>query len=281
MDRWKSVYAQKTDKRTLGEVIDGADIFLGLSAPGVLKPDMVKRMAPQPLIMALANPTPEITPEEAVAARPDAMICTGRSDYPEPGQQRPVLPLHLPRRARCRRDHHQRGDEARGGGRHRGARARSALGSRGARLWRRGAHLRQGLADPQPVRSAADPAHRAGGGQGRLRVRRRGASDHRLRDLRGAAQPLRVPLRLHHEAGVHPGQGRAQARDLRRGRGRAHPARHPGRGRGGAGVPAADRPPGDRGDAAGALRPLDPARPRLRADQPGRRSALPHLCAMR
>jgi len=82
MDRWKSVYAQKTDKRTLGEVIDGADIFLGLSAPGVLKPDMVKRMAPQPLIMALANPTPEITPEEAVAARPDAMICTGRSDYP-------------------------------------------------------------------------------------------------------------------------------------------------------------------------------------------------------
>jgi malate dehydrogenase (oxaloacetate-decarboxylating)(NADP+) len=82
MDRWKSIYAQKTDKRTLGEVIDGADIFLGLSAPGVLKPDMVKRMGPQPLIMALANPTPEITPEEAVAARSDAMICTGRSDYP-------------------------------------------------------------------------------------------------------------------------------------------------------------------------------------------------------
>jgi malate dehydrogenase (oxaloacetate-decarboxylating)(NADP+) len=82
MDRWKSVYAQKTDKRTLGEVIDGADIFLGLSAPGVLKPDMVKRMGEQPLIMALANPTPEISPEEAVTARPDAMICTGRSDYP-------------------------------------------------------------------------------------------------------------------------------------------------------------------------------------------------------
>src|SRR6185312_5410383 len=75
MDRWKSVYAQKTDKRTLGDVIDGADIFLGLSAPGVLKPDMVKHMAEQPLIMALAHPTPEISPEEAVAARPDAMIC--------------------------------------------------------------------------------------------------------------------------------------------------------------------------------------------------------------
>ena len=82
MDRWKSVYAQNTEKRTLGDVIDGADIFLGLSAPGVLKPDMVKRMGTQPLIMALANPTPEISPEEAIAARPDAIICTGRSDYP-------------------------------------------------------------------------------------------------------------------------------------------------------------------------------------------------------
>ena len=82
MDRWKSVYAQKTDKRTLGEVIDGADIFLGLSAPGVLKPEMVARMAKQPLIMALANPVGEISPEEAYNVRADAMICTGRSDYP-------------------------------------------------------------------------------------------------------------------------------------------------------------------------------------------------------
>jgi len=82
MDRWKSVYAQKTDKRTLGEVIDGADIFLGLSAAGVLKGEMVSRMGPKPLIMALANPSPEIAPEEAYNVRSDAMICTGRSDYP-------------------------------------------------------------------------------------------------------------------------------------------------------------------------------------------------------
>jgi malate dehydrogenase (oxaloacetate-decarboxylating)(NADP+) len=82
MDRWKSVYAQDTDKRTLAEVIEGADIFLGLSAGGVLKPEMVKRMAERPLIMALANPTPEIMPEAALIARPDALICTGRSDYP-------------------------------------------------------------------------------------------------------------------------------------------------------------------------------------------------------
>jgi malate dehydrogenase (oxaloacetate-decarboxylating)(NADP+) len=81
MDRWKAVYAQETSLRTLGEIIEGADIFLGLSAGGVLKPDMVKRMAERPLIMALANPNPEIMPDEALAARPDAMICTGRSDF--------------------------------------------------------------------------------------------------------------------------------------------------------------------------------------------------------
>jgi malate dehydrogenase (oxaloacetate-decarboxylating)(NADP+) len=82
MDRWKTIYAQKTDKRTLGEAIEGADVFLGLSAAGVLKPEMVARMAQRPLIMALANPVPEIMPDVALKARPDALICTGRSDYP-------------------------------------------------------------------------------------------------------------------------------------------------------------------------------------------------------
>ncbi|HEY8336408.1 MAG TPA: NADP-dependent malic enzyme [Tardiphaga sp.] len=82
MDRWKAVYAQKTDARTLGDVIAGADIFLGVSAPNVLKPEMVKQMADKPLVMALANPNPEIMPDEARKARPDAMICTGRSDFP-------------------------------------------------------------------------------------------------------------------------------------------------------------------------------------------------------
>src|SRR5690348_16413156 len=82
MDRWKEIYAQDTQARLLSEVIPGADIFLGLSAPGVLKPEMAKQMAKRPLILALANPTPEIMPEEALAARPDALICSGRSDYP-------------------------------------------------------------------------------------------------------------------------------------------------------------------------------------------------------
>lgn len=82
MDEWKAKFAQKTDKRTLAQVIDGADVFLGLSAAGVLKPDMVARMDKGPLILALANPTPEIMPEEAKAVRPDVVMCTGRSDYP-------------------------------------------------------------------------------------------------------------------------------------------------------------------------------------------------------
>jgi len=82
MDEIKARYVKKTDARTLGEVIQDADVFLGLSAGGVLKPEMVARMAQSPLIMALANPTPEITPELVKSVRNDAIICTGRSDYP-------------------------------------------------------------------------------------------------------------------------------------------------------------------------------------------------------
>jgi malate dehydrogenase (oxaloacetate-decarboxylating)(NADP+) len=82
MNPYLEVYAQDTNARSLDEVIEGADIFLGLSAPGVLKPEMVAKMAETPLIFALANPTPEIMPEEAKAARPDALIASGRSDYP-------------------------------------------------------------------------------------------------------------------------------------------------------------------------------------------------------
>ena len=82
MDEDKIQFVQKTDKRTLTEVIDGADVFLGLSAGGVLKPEMVKKMAAKPLIMALANPTPEILPEEVLKVRDDAIMATGRTDYP-------------------------------------------------------------------------------------------------------------------------------------------------------------------------------------------------------
>ena len=82
MDRYKQAYAQKTDLRELAEIMPDADVFIGLSAAGVLKPEMLKEMKKDPIVMALANPTPEIMPELAREARPDAMICTGRSDYP-------------------------------------------------------------------------------------------------------------------------------------------------------------------------------------------------------
>jgi malate dehydrogenase (oxaloacetate-decarboxylating)(NADP+) len=82
MDPEKSRFAQKTEARTLGDIIGGADVFLGLSVGGVLTGEMVKRMGPRPLILALANPTPEILPQVAVEARSDAVIATGRSDYP-------------------------------------------------------------------------------------------------------------------------------------------------------------------------------------------------------
>jgi len=82
VDRWRGAFAQDVKEETLAQVLDGADIFLGLSAGGALKPEMIKGMAKDPLILALANPTPEIMPELALEVRPDAMVCTGRSDYP-------------------------------------------------------------------------------------------------------------------------------------------------------------------------------------------------------
>ena len=82
VNQWQSAHAAVTDRRTLIEALHGADVFLGLSAAGALKPEMVKDMAPAPIIFAMANPEPEIRPELAKAARPDAIVATGRSDYP-------------------------------------------------------------------------------------------------------------------------------------------------------------------------------------------------------
>ncbi|WP_394708628.1 NADP-dependent malic enzyme [uncultured Cohaesibacter sp.] len=82
MNQWKSKHAVPTDARSLTEALKGADVFFGVSVKGALTPDMVAEMAPSPIIFAMANPDPEITPEEAKSARPDAIIATGRSDYP-------------------------------------------------------------------------------------------------------------------------------------------------------------------------------------------------------
>ncbi|WP_425351613.1 NADP-dependent malic enzyme [Phyllobacterium brassicacearum] len=82
VDRWRGAFAQDTDATELADVMAGADIYVGLSSAGALKPEMIREMARDPLILALSNPIPEIMPELAIAERPDAMICTGRSDYP-------------------------------------------------------------------------------------------------------------------------------------------------------------------------------------------------------
>ncbi|MBW7946488.1 MAG: NADP-dependent malic enzyme, partial [Sphingomonadaceae bacterium] len=82
LNQWKSAYAIETEERTLLDAMQGADVFLGLSAAGAVTPEMVKAMAPNPIIFAMANPTPEILPEDAHAVRSDAIIATGRSDYP-------------------------------------------------------------------------------------------------------------------------------------------------------------------------------------------------------
>ena len=82
MNQWKSAHAVVTDKRTLEEAMEGADVFIGVSAKGAVTPEMLTSMAPKPVIFAMANPDPEITPEEARAVRSDAIVATGRSDYP-------------------------------------------------------------------------------------------------------------------------------------------------------------------------------------------------------
>jgi malate dehydrogenase (oxaloacetate-decarboxylating)(NADP+) len=82
MNQWKSAHAVDTDKRTLADALQGADVFIGLSVKGALTADLVENMAPQPIIFAMANPDPEITPEEVYSVRPDAIVATGRSDYP-------------------------------------------------------------------------------------------------------------------------------------------------------------------------------------------------------
>jgi len=82
MDQWKAPHAVETDKRELAECMVGADVFLGLSVAGIVSQDMIKSMAKNPIIFAMANPDPEITPEDIKAVRDDAIIATGRSDYP-------------------------------------------------------------------------------------------------------------------------------------------------------------------------------------------------------
>ena len=181
-------YARNTDARALNDVLAGADIFLGLSAPHVLKPEYLAQMAARPIIMALANPDPEITPEEARQARPDAIIATGRSDFPNQVNNVLCFPVHLPRRAGCRRHHHQRGNEA--GGRHgyRGTRPAGGQRSRRSRLWRHRPHFRSlNTSFQNPSIRKTDPARRPCRRPRRHAIGRRPTPDRGLGNLSRAA----------------------------------------------------------------------------------------------
>ncbi len=178
MNQWKSANAIKTKARTLAEAFEGADVAFGLSVKGAFTPEMIKSMAPKPIIFAMANPDPEITAEEVAQVRDDAIMATGRSDYPEPDQQRARLSLHLPRRARRARLRHQHGDEDRRGARARRARARGRA-RRSRRRLRRAAEIRARLHHSGAVRPAADFLRAAGGGESGHGYRRRAQADRR------------------------------------------------------------------------------------------------------
>lgn len=228
MDEWKSVYAQKSDKRELAESIGGADVFLGLSAAGVLKPELLEQMAEKPLIMALANPTPEIMPDLARAARPDAMICTGRSDFPN--QVNNVLCFPYIFRGALDCGAKTINEEMKMAAvRAIASLAREEPSDVAARAYSGETpvfgpeYLIPSPFDPRLILRIA-PAVAS-----RRRKRRGTASDRRFRRLYGRAQPLRLPLRLRHEADFRRRQDRrTQARRLLRRRRRARSARRPG-----------------------------------------------------
>jgi malate dehydrogenase (oxaloacetate-decarboxylating)(NADP+) len=179
MNQWKSAHVVDTPHRTLAEAIVGADCFIGLSAKGALTKEMVATMAKNPIIFAMANPDPEITPEEVLEVRKDAIIGHRPVGLSEPGQQRAGLPLHLPRRARRPRPAREPRDEdrLRRGAGPAGAGGRARRGGRG--LSRPAAEVRARVHHPDAVRSAADllrAAVRGAGGHGH-RVARRPIED--------------------------------------------------------------------------------------------------------
>ena len=126
MNQWKSAHAAKTTARTLADALDGADVFFGLSVKGAVTPEMVKSMAAKPIIFAMANPDPEITPEEVAAVRDDAIMATGRSDYPNQVNNVLGFPYIFRGALDVRATADQHGDEDRGRARaRRSSRART------------------------------------------------------------------------------------------------------------------------------------------------------------
>jgi malate dehydrogenase (oxaloacetate-decarboxylating)(NADP+) len=221
MDEEKARYAQPTSARTLADVIGGADVFLGLSAGGVLKKEMVARLAARPLILALANPNPEILPEDVRSVRDDALIATGRSDYPNQVNNVLCFPFVF-----------------------RGA---LDVGATTITQQMEVAAVRAIAALAQEEQSdivasaygdanvSFGPDYLIRGGRGGDAKRRGDAADPRPRRLPHTAAAIRLALGRLHEADLHGGEGsppqrQPLARRVRRGRGRARAACGAGRG---------------------------------------------------
>jgi malate dehydrogenase (oxaloacetate-decarboxylating)(NADP+) len=233
-DESKARYAQKdTGARTLADVVKDADVFLGCSAPGVMTAEMVKTMGTQPIILALANPEPEIRPELAKAVRPDCIIATGRSDYPNQVNNVLCFPyifrgaldcgatkITEEMKLACVREIADltKADIS-----------EEVATAYAGKSWL----VRPRLHHSQALRFAPDPAHRAGRGQGGRRFRRGHPADRGHGGLPPAPDALRLPDRHVHAPGVHRRQaGHRQARGLCRRRRRARAARRAtGRGR--------------------------------------------------
>ena len=277
MDPYKARYARETAKRTLAEAIEGADIFLGLSAPRLVSQAMVRTMAERPLILALANPVPEIEPEDARAARPDAIIATGRSDYPN--QVNNVLCFPFIFRGALDVGATTINDEMKiACAQAIAAVARTTAPDTVAAAYG-GSSVFYGpeciIPKPFDSRLAVElpiAVARAAMASG---VATRPIDD--LDCLPGAAVAVRVPLRADHEADLRAGARAADAGGVRRRRGGARAAR-----RGGAAGRAPRQADPDRASRGGARAHRAPRaalqrRRRRRAVQSRERSALPRL----
>ena len=243
MNQWKSAHAVRTKARTLDEAMKGADVFFGLSVKGAVSKEMVKSMAAKPIIFAMANPDPEITPEDVRSVRGDAIIATGRSDYPNQINNVLGFPYIFRGALDVRATHDQRGDEGRcrRGAGQAGARGCARRGR--PRLFRPPAALRAGIRHAGAVRSAPDLGGVVGSGAGGDGFRRRPPADPRHGGVQACALgPPRSDQPLAAEP-VRPGEGQSAAHRVRRGRGGAH---HPRR----------------RGVPRQRLRHADPDRPR-------------------
>ena len=212
-------YARDGAARTLRDVLGGADVFLGLSAPRVLKSEWLELLAPKPLILALANPEPEILPEQVATSRPDAIVATGRSDFPN--QVNNVLCFPFIFRGALDVSATTINEAMK-------IAAAEAIASlarmeaiRGGcrRLRRFGAGVRVRLHHTQAVRSAPDPGDRSGGGARGDGQRRRTSADPRPRAISARSGAFRVPLRSAHAAGVRSGQAVAAPHRVWRRRG--------------------------------------------------------------